>query len=82
MRPLIIANYVGRLHLGAVNSLIRPLTTITGSLSPLLVAGLFDAFGTYTWAFTAVLIAWLFVAAIVGFAKPPRKKPSSVVAQE
>jgi MFS family permease len=73
MRPLIIANYFGRLHLGAVNSLIRPLTTITGSLSPLMVAGLFDVFGTYTWAFTAVLVAWLLVAAIVGFAKPPRK---------
>jgi len=63
--------------LGAVNSLIRPLTTITGSLSPLMVAGLFDFFGTYTWAFTAVLVAWLFVAAIVGFAKPPQKAPAA-----
>ena len=74
MRPLIIANYFGRQHLGAVNSIIRPLTTITGSLSPLLIAGLFDIHGTYTWAFTAVLFSWIGVAAIVAFAKPPTRQ--------
>jgi len=73
MRPLIIANYFGRRHLGAVNSLFRPLTTITSSLSPLLIAGLFDIYGSYVWAFTAVLASWLLVGAIVGFARPPRK---------
>jgi MFS family permease len=73
MRPLIIANYFGRRHLGAINSLFRPLTTITSSLSPLLIAGLFDVYGSYIWAFTAVLVSWLLVGTIVGFAKPPRK---------
>lgn len=77
MRPLIIANYFGRRHLGAVNSLFRPLTTITSSLSPLLIAGLFDVYGSYVWAFTGVLASWLLVGAIVGFAKPPRKTPAT-----
>ena len=77
MRPLIIANYFGRRHLGAVNSLFRPLTTITSSLSPLLIAGLFDVYGSYLWAFTAVLTSWLLVGTIVGFAKPPTKTPAT-----
>ncbi|MEC9140485.1 MAG: hypothetical protein VX724_01840, partial [Chloroflexota bacterium] len=58
-------------------SLFRPLTTITSSLSPLLIAGLFDVYGSYVLAFTGVLASWLLVGAIVGFAKPPRKKPTT-----
>ena len=77
MRPLIVANYFGRQHLGAVNSLIRPLTTVTGSMSPLMIAGLYDIHGSYTWAFTAVLLSWLVVAGIVGFARPPVRQPSA-----
>lgn len=73
MRPLIIANYFGRQHLGAVNSIIRPMTTITGSVSPLLIAGLYDIHGTYTWAFTVVILSWVGVAAIVSFARPPTR---------
>jgi MFS family permease len=82
MRPLIIANYFGRLHLGAINSLFRPLTTVTSSLSPLLIAGLFDAYGSYIWAFTAVLVSWLLVGTIVGFAKPPSKPSATPAPQE
>ena len=74
MRPMIVANYFGRQHLGAVNSIIRPITTVTGSMSPLLIAGLYDIRGSYVWAFSAVLLAWLAVASIVGFAKPPTRR--------
>ncbi|MDE2899732.1 MAG: MFS transporter [Chloroflexota bacterium] len=74
MRPMIVANYFGRQHLGAVNSIIRPLTTTAGSLSPLLIAGLYDIHGTYLWAFTMIVVSWLTVAAIVTFARPPARQ--------
>ena len=74
MRPLIVANYFGRAHLGAVNSIIRPMTTITGSLSPVIIAGMYDIHGSYRWAFTMIIASWLTVATIVGFARPPRRK--------
>ena len=80
MRPMIVANYFGRQHLGAVNSIIRPLTTATGSVSPLLIAGLYDLHGTYLWAFTMIVASWLTVAAIVGFARPPSRQRAAATA--
>ena len=80
MRPMIVANYFGRQHIGAVNSIIRPITTVSGSLSPLLIAGLYDIRGTYTLAFTAIVCAWLGVASIVGFARPPSRQRAATAA--
>lgn len=80
MRPMIIANYFGRQHLGAVNSIIRPMTTVTGSLSPVIIAGIYDIYGTYMWAFTMIIAAWLTVAGIVGFARPPVRRPAPATA--
>ena len=79
MRPLIVANYFGRAHLGAVNSIIRPMTTLTGSMSALMIAGLYDIHGSYTWAFALIIVAWLTVAAIVAFARPPRRRTAEEV---
>ncbi|MCY4625095.1 MAG: MFS transporter [Chloroflexi bacterium] len=74
MRPMIVANYFGRQHIGAVNSIIRPITTVSGSMSPVLIAGLYDIRGSYMLAFSAIVAAWLGVASIVSFARPPSRQ--------
>lgn len=78
MRPMIVANYFGRQLIGAVNSIIRPITTVSGSMSPLLIAGLYDIRGTYTLAFSGIVAAWLGVASIVSFARPPAGRTTAV----
>jgi len=72
MRPLMVANYFGREHLGAINGILRPFVTLSGALSPLLVAGMFDIYGSYKEAFLLIIVTWFAAAAVVFLAKPPR----------
>lgn len=72
MRPLMVANYFGREHLGAINGILRPFVTLSGALSPLLVAGMFDIYGSYKEAFLLIIVTWFAAAAVVYLAKPPR----------
>ena len=74
MRPLIIANYFGRQHLGAINGILRPFVTLSGAMSPLLIAGMFDIFGTYREAFLLATLTWVFAAGVVFLAAPPRRR--------
>jgi MFS family permease len=74
MRPLMVANYFGREHLGAINGILRPFVTASGAMSPLLVAGMFDIYGSYKEAFLLIMITWFAAAAVVYMAKPPRKR--------
>ena len=73
MRPLIIANYFGREHLGAINGILRPFVTLSGAMSPLLVAGMFDIYGSYREAFILIIVTWFASAVVVYLARPPRK---------
>ena len=73
MRPLIIANYFGREHLGAINGILRPFVTLSGAMSPLLVAGMFDIYGSYREAFLLIIVTWFASAAVVYLARPPRE---------
>ena len=72
MRPLMVANYFGRQHLGAINGLLRPFVTLSGALSPLLIAGMFDVFGTYREAFLLATLTWVGMAAVMFLTAPPR----------
>ena len=74
LRPLIIANYFGRQHLGAINGILRPFVTLSGAVSPLLIAGMFDIFGTYREAFLLATLTWVFAAGVVFLAAPPRRR--------
>ncbi len=74
MRPLIIANYFGRQHLGAINGILRPFVTLSGAVSPLLIAGMFDIFGTYREAFLLATFTWVLAAGVVFLAAPPRRQ--------
>jgi sugar phosphate permease len=70
LQPLMVANYFGREHLGAVRGIMRPFITLAAAAGPLFVAGLFDATGTYHVAFIAVLATWLIAALIYLLAVP------------
>ena len=74
LRPLIIANYFGRQHLGAINGVLRPFVTLSGAISPLLIAGMFDIFGTYREAFLLATLTWVLAAGVVFLAAPPRRR--------
>ena len=80
MRPLIIANYFGRQHLGAINGILRPFVTLSGAMSPLLIAGMFDIFGTYREAFLLATLTWVLAAGVVFLAAPPRRRRAAAQA--
>ena len=77
MRPLMVANYFGREHLGAINGILRPFVTLSGALSPLLVAGMFDIYGSYKEAFLLIIVTWFAAGAVVYLAKPPRNRQAT-----
>ncbi len=72
LRALLTANYFGRAHLGAVNSLFRPIVMGTGAAGPILFGALYDLQGGYTLAFLTAALAWGASGVIVLLAKPPR----------
>jgi MFS family permease len=78
MRPLMIANYFGRENLGAINGILRPFVTLSGAMSPLLVAGMFDIYGSYQEAFLLIIVTWFAAAAVVFLAKPPRNPKRAI----
>jgi MFS family permease len=72
LRPLTVANYFGRGHLGSINGIIRPFTTIAAATSPLIVAALYDFSGSYRMGFGLVAVCWFVAACAVVLARPPR----------
>jgi len=71
MRPLIVANYFGRGHIGAINGVMRPLMIIGAATGPLAVAALFDLTEDWHVAFGLVIAIWLASAASIALARPP-----------
>lgn len=74
LRPLIVANYFGRNHLGAISSLMRPFNGFTGAIGPVFVAAIYDLHGSYFWGFFMVMIGFAFTGAVIALAKPPAPK--------
>ena len=74
MRPLIVANYFGRDHLGAINGVQRPMQVVGGATGPLIVAGLFDMTGDWHVAFGVVIAIWIASALSITLAKPPKRR--------
>jgi sugar phosphate permease len=72
MRPLIVANYFGRDHLGAIAGVMRPLQIAGAATGPLAVAGLFDLTGDWGTAFGAVIAIWAGSALSIALARPPK----------
>ena len=72
MRPMIVANYFGRGHLGSINGIIRPFVTLANAGSPLLVALLYDRQGSYEGVFLIIAVGWLIAAAATLLARSPQ----------
>ncbi|MFN8585643.1 MAG: MFS transporter [Dehalococcoidia bacterium] len=71
------AKYFGRVHIGAVRSIGMPIGIAFGAAGPLAVSTLFDATGTYTWAW--LMLASVYVAgavAVIVSREPPPKVTS------
>ena len=75
-----VADYFGRMHLGAINGIIRPFMTIAGALSPLMIALLFDLQGSYTTAFLIIAAGWLLAGGLMIMAAPPRAQAGPATA--
>jgi sugar phosphate permease len=72
MRPLIVADYFGRNHLGAIGGIMRPLQIAGAATGPIAVAGLFDLTDSWHVAFGLVIAIWLTSALTIAIAAPPR----------
>ena len=69
---IVVADYFGRVHLGAINGVIRPFMTASSAVSPLFIAFLFDWQNSYTLAFLIIAAGWLLAGALMLMATPPR----------
>ncbi len=74
LRPLLIANYFGRNHLGAITGMMRPFNGFTGAIGPVFVAAIYDLHGSYYWSFVMVMIGFAMTGAVILLAKPPRPR--------
>ena len=80
MRPMMIASYFGREHLGAVNGIMRPFTTLISAGSPLFVAWLHDQRGSYVTAFWIIAVSWFIAGAALTLARTPQtRSPTAAV---
>jgi sugar phosphate permease len=58
LQPLAVANVFGRAHLGAIRGVMRPALTFSSAAGPLIIAAMYDAQGSYKWAFAFVMFSW------------------------
>ena len=74
LRPLLIANYFGRDHLGAISGMMRPFQSFTGAIGPIFVAAIYDLHGSYYWSFVLVMIGFATTGAVILLAMPPKRR--------
>ena len=73
LQPMMVADYFGREHLGGIQGVLRPFTTMATAISPILVATAYDAQGSYFWGFFGVMLAYFAASSVIGLAKHPRR---------
>jgi hypothetical protein len=81
LQPLAVANLFGRAHLGAIRGVMRPAITFSSAAGPLLIAALYDAQGSYHWAFIFVMISWFASGLGYYFASPSSRRFRSPASQ-
>ncbi|MEC8945962.1 MAG: MFS transporter [Chloroflexota bacterium] len=65
------AKYFGRTHIGAINGVAHPMTTLSTALAPVLVGYGYDVYQTYLPAFILIICAYILGAFIVLISKEP-----------
>jgi MFS transporter, OFA family, oxalate/formate antiporter len=73
MLPVTYADYFGRKSIGTIRGLTHPVVMVANAAGPLLAAIIFDVRGEYSLAFQMFGTVTLVGAAMVWFAKPPRR---------
>lgn len=70
LQPLIVADYFGRAHLGSINGVMRPILTVVTATSPLVIASMYDASGSYFSAFILIIFSWIIMGGMSLIARP------------
>lgn len=66
---LLWPTYFGRAHLGAINGIVSPVTSLASSSGPFIVALIFDASGSYTGGLALLVTCWVLALVPLYFAK-------------
>lgn len=75
LQPLVLANYFGSEHLGAIRGANQPFLAVASGIGPIIAAVIFDATGEYTWVLGLAAIGGV-VGGLFGFlARPPQTSP-------
>ena len=69
--PLIWARYFGRRHLGAIQGLMGPIGLVPGMLGPMFAAFVYDATGSYEFAFRCFVGLFATGALLMWWVRPP-----------
>ena len=73
LQRLIYPIYYGRAHLGSIRGAMRPFITLASAVGPLVIAGIYDAKGSYFMAFIVVMCTWLMAGLLFMLARPPNR---------
>lgn len=77
IEPVMWANYFGRQFQGSIRGLANPFTNISAVIGPLFAAFVYDAFGSYKFAFAVFTGLYLVAALFMQLAQPPKPVPVS-----
>jgi MFS family permease len=72
LNPLIWATYFGRDHLGSINGIVQPITTLGVAGGPLVMSLIHDSLGSYELGLLLIGCAWLLCAGAMFLARPLR----------
>jgi MFS family permease len=75
MQELIWATYFGRAHIGRVRSVAMPMLGLASALGPQFAARVYDAAGSYSFAFVVFAGMSLLAGVCAFIARPPSKEP-------
>ena len=73
LKSLLISNYFGREHIGAITAMMAPAAIVSTAMSPLIIGFLYDVNGDYDYAFTFAAVAWIAAGVVALIARPPQR---------
>ncbi len=80
LHPLIYPTYFGRRHIGAIQGILAPPSSVAEAAGPLFVAWMFGFTGAYDKAYIVLMAFWAVAAVLMFLAKPPPRPVAAQVA--
>lgn len=71
---VIVADYFGRMSLGAIRGVVMPFQTVGAAIGPLAAGACYDALGSYQLAFVVFGVGYALSCLGVMLARPPRRR--------